>query len=266
MAYHDIIYEKRNRIAVLTFNRPEAMNAGTMQSYAEMEAAVNEAATDDDVRVLIITGAGKAFHAGDDVKEIFLGQDQQEREVQWRVHRIRGVVTSPLPPLLAFPKPLIAAVNGAAVGEGMEIARCCDIRIASENARFAELFVRRGLEPDFAGLYLLWRVVGLGHAYEITLTGDFVDAAQAERMGLVNKVVPPEKLMDEAIALADRLEKCAPLSQIAIKRAIAKSFSTEWHAMAEFLDSIEAVLYQTEDHIEGARSFVERREPEFKGR
>jgi len=242
------------------------MNAGTIQSYGEMGAAVDEAAADDDVRVLVITGAGKAFHAGDDVKQIFLGQDQQEREAQWRIRRVKGAVTSPLPPLLAFPKPLIAAVNGAAVGEGMEIALCCDIRIASENARFAELFVRRGLEPDFAGFYLLWRVVGLGHAYEIALTGDFVDVAQAERIGLVNKVVPPERLMDEAMAMAERLKKGAPLSQIAIKRGIAKSFYTESSAMAEFLDSIEAVLYQTEDHIEGARSFVERREPGFKGR
>jgi len=266
MDYQDIIYEKKDGVAVLTFNRPEAMNAGTIRSYGEMGTAVNDAAADGDVRVLVITGSGKAFHAGDDVKQIFLGQDQHEREVEWRARRVRGMITSPLPPLLAFPKPIVAAVNGAAVGEGMEIALCCDIRIASENARFAELFVRRGLEPDFAGFYLLWRVVGLGRAYEIALTGDFVDAAQAERIGLVNKVVPPERLMDEALAMAERLKKGAPLSQIAIKRGIAKSFHTESHAMTEFLDSIEAVLYQTEDHIEGARSFVERREPEFKGR
>ncbi|MDI6858075.1 MAG: enoyl-CoA hydratase/isomerase family protein [Dehalococcoidia bacterium] len=266
MPYQDLIYEKKDGVAILTFNRPEAMNAGTVQSYAEMGAAVTEAAEDEDVRVLIVTGAGRAFHAGDDVRQIFLGQDQQEREAQWRIRRVKGVITSPLPPLLAFPKPTVAAVNGAAVGEGMEIALCCDIRIASENARFAELFVRRGLEPDFAGFYLLWRIVGLGRAYEIALTGDFVDAAQAERIGLVNKVVAPERLMDEAMAMAERLKKGAPLSQIAIKRGIAKSFSTEWRTMAEYLDSMEALLYQTEDHIEGARSFVERREPQFKGR
>lgn len=266
MEFQDTIYEKKDGIAVLTFNRPQAMNAGTPRSYGEMGAAINDAAQDNGVRVLIITGAGRGFHAGDDVKEIFLGEDQREREVHWRTRRIKGIVTSPLPPLLAFPKPVVAAVNGAAVGEGMDIALACDIRIASENARFGEFFVRRGLMPDLAGIYLLWRVVGLGHANEILLTGDMIDAREAERIGLVNKVVAPETLMDEAMAMANRLLKGAPLAQEAIKRSVKKSFATELQAMHEFQDSIEALLFQTEDHLEGARSFIEKREAEFKGR
>ena len=266
MEYEDIIYEKSNGIAVLTFNRPQAMNAGTVRSYGEMGAAVDAAAADNEVRVLILTGSGRAFHAGDDIKQIFLGQDQAERESQWRIRRIQGVITSPLPPLLEFPKPLIAAVNGPAVGEGVDIALCCDIRIASENARFAEMFVKRGLQPDLAGIYLLWRVTGLARAYEMLLTGDFVNAREAERIGLVNKVVPHEQLMDEAIAMAHRLLEGAPLAQQAIKRAVKRSFSADIRSQAEFQDAIEATLYQTEDHIEGARSFVEKRPARFKGR
>jgi enoyl-CoA hydratase/carnithine racemase len=183
MTYSDILYDKRDSVATITINRPHAMNAATIKTYDEMIDALRDAEADDSVRVVVLTGAGRAFCAGDDVKEIFLNPEfrdakpaQRKLVEEWREHRPVA-----LDLLVTYPKPTIASVNGAAVGYGCDIALMCDMRVCSDQARFGEVFIRRGLIPEAGGLLILPRLVGLARAYELILSGDIIDAAEAER-------------------------------------------------------------------------------------
>ena len=196
MAYSDILYEKHDKVATITINRPHAMNSGTIRTWSEIGQAFGEAEHDASVHVVVITGAGRAFCAGDDVKEIFLNPEfrdakpSKRAEVEeWRTHQPVA-----LDFLVTYPKPTIASVNGAAVGYGCDIALMCDMRICSDQARFGEVFIRRGLIPEAGGLLVLPRLVGLARAYELILSGDIIDANEAERIGMVNKVVPHAQL------------------------------------------------------------------------
>ena len=262
MAYEYIIYEKEDGIATLTFNRPQVMNAGNMQMHAEIGDAMEDYNGDDDSRVLILTGAGKGFHAGDDVKEIFLSEDVKERRARNLAAKIRGT-SSPVFPKVY--KPTIAAVNGVAVGLGMDIAVECDIRIASESARFGYFYVRRGLNGTDIGPVHLPHIIGLSRALEMMLSGELIDAQEAERIGLVRKVVPADKLMDEAREMARKLMQGAPLAQVAIKRAVYKALH-EPGGVHQYAEELLGLLFQTEDHVESANSFVEKRDPVFKGK
>lgn len=264
MSYEAIIYEKEEGIATLTFNRPAAMNAGNMQLYGEMGQAMREAADDDDVRVLILTGAGRAFHAGDDVKQIFVGKDSE----QMNTNRWRGYVTGTEDHSgsgLLHRKPTIAAVNGPAVGMGFDIALACDIRIASENARFSYMYVRRGMQGTIPGLAILKEIVGISQALEIMLSGEWVGAEEALKIGLVSEVVPPDRLLEAATEKARKLMKGAPLAQQAIKRSLYKSI-LDPYSLKDYITTVEQTLWRSEDFREGAQSFVEKREPKFKGR
>lgn len=263
MAYETIIYEKDNGIATLTFNRPHVMNAGNFQLLQESRGAVEDAMADDEVRVLIFTGAGRGFHAGDDIKEVFLAQDREKRRSDAKLARIKGTSgPSGLPEMF---KPTIAAVNGPAVGYGMDIALLCDIRIASENAKFGYFYVRRGLIGTEIAPVRLTHAVGLSRALEMMLSGELIDAQEAERIGLVSRVVPQEKLMDEARAVAHKLMQAAPLAQQAVKRAVYKAIYDPT-GIAQLTSNLLALLFETEDHLESARAFTEKREPVFKGK
>ncbi|MCH7910436.1 MAG: enoyl-CoA hydratase/isomerase family protein [Candidatus Hydrogenedentes bacterium] len=263
MAYEHIIYEKEDGIATLTFNRPEVLNAGNMLMHTELRDAMGDYAADDALRVLIITGAGKGFHAGDDIKEIFLSKGVKERRAESVAPKITGTLKSSQMPRLH--KPTIAAVNGVAVGIGMDIAVECDIRIASETARFGYFYVRRGLNGTDIGPVRLPHIIGLSRALEMMLSGELIDAQEAERIGLVRKVVPQDKLMDEAKAMARKLMQGAPLAQVAIKRAVYKALY-EPREIQKYAEDLLGLLFQTEDHIESAKAFVEKREPVFKGK
>jgi len=263
MTYETIIYEKENGIATLTFNRPQVMNAGNYQMGRESRAAIEDARDDDGVRVLIVTGAGRGFHAGDDVGEIFLGEDSERRKTERKLANVKGIET-PLY-LQDFYKPVIAAVNGAAVGLGLDIALSCDIRIASENAKFGYFYVRRGLIGTATGPMMLMHLMGISRALEMMLSGELIDAAEAERTGLVSKVVPQDRLMDEAREMAYKMVKAAPLAQQAIKRSVYKALFDP-SSLAQFMLPIQQALFETEDHLEGARAFAEKREPDYKGR
>jgi len=267
MAYTDILFEKKDAVANITINRPQAMNAGTGRTWNEIAEAFHDAERDDAIRVVTLTGAGRAFCAGDDVKEIFLNPEVRDArpsvraEVEeWRTHKPVA-----LDFLITYPKPTIASVNGAAVGYGCDIALMCDMRVCSDQARFGEVFVRRGLIPEAGGLLVLPRLVGLARAYELILTGDIIDANEAERIGMVNKVVPHAQLGEATAALAARLTQQAPLAQRLAKEALRVGLNLNLSQFFDYQRHGQHLMFGSKDHLEGARSFVEKRAANFKG-
>lgn len=264
MEYTVVRYEIADYIATVTLNRPEAMNALTREAYAQLESAIRDAHSNPDVRCVIITGEGRAFCSGDDVKQIMLGE--QREATQQRLRDVRPRPTPAAAAILECDKPVIAAVNGAAVGWGMDMALMCDIRIASELAKFGELFIRRGLVADLGGLWRLPEVVGPSKAAELLFTGDVIGAAEAERIGLVSQVVPPDDLMPAALAMASKIAANPPIAMRYMKEGLRRSRLATMEEMGAFVGSSLAYLFTTEDHREGALSFVERREPVFRGR
>jgi enoyl-CoA hydratase/carnithine racemase len=263
MDYEEIRYELDDHIATITLNRPEAMNALTHRTYAELTGALQYSANEPEVRCIVITGEGRAFCSGDDVKQIMLAP-KEERPFQTPV--VKAKVTGAAETLLTINKPVIAAVNGPAVGWGMDLTLMCDIRIASERAKFGELFIKRGLVADLGGTYRLPLVVGLAKAYELLFTGDVIDAHEAERIGLVTKTVPHDDLMPAVMELATKIAKNPPIAMQFMKEAVRKGLDVHLEAMGEFTGYAYSILFKTEDHLEGARSFVEKREPVFHGR
>jgi len=272
MSYEDIIYSVENsNIAIITLNRPEAMNALTHKTHTELGQAIEEANQDDKIRVIIITGAGRGFCAGDDIKSIFLGSEgsPEERQKAYREEQLRYLQGKPMTggseALLLINKPSIAAVNGAAVGYGCDTALMCDMRVASDRARFGEIFLRVGLIPDESQL-ILPRLVGLAKAYELLLTTDIIDAEEAYRIGMVNKVVPHDELMPAALELAAKIASKPPLSVQLAKEGIRRSINIPVEEWKEWYSFAQRYCFGTEDHREGANAFVEKREPYFRGR
>ncbi len=264
MAYKEIIYTVKDMVGTITLNRPERMNALTGTTYREIEQAIREADEDNNVRSVIITGAGRGFCSGDDIKQL-PGAPAPE-QIEERKMPSKGKPTPLAEALLNFDKPLIAAVNGAAVGWGMDLALMCDIRIASENAKFGEVYVLRGLVADIAGWLLLPQIVGLSKAYELLLSGDIIDAHEAERIGLVSKTVPHDDLMPEAEAMASKLARLPPVAVRMTKEAVRKGLDYNLAALGEYHSYALKVLFATEDFKEGSTSVLEKRQPAFKGR
>lgn len=262
MAYEEIVYTVENHVATLMLNRPEKMNALTRITYQEMEQAFKDANEDDEVRVVIVTGAGRGFCSGDDVRVM---PAPDERQAPRRIP-IKGRPTPLVPIIMGMDKPLIAAVNGAAVGWGMDLALFCDIRIASDKAKFGEIYVLRGLIPDISGFYFLPRIVGLEKASELLFTGDIIDAQEALRIGLVSRVVPHDELMVAAKELARKIAQNPPLAVRMSKEAIRKGLNFNLGIMGEYHSYALGTLFATEDFKEGSTAVLERRQPEFKGR
>lgn len=262
--YENVGYDLADHVLTVTLDRPEVMNALNRQMYAELEDAFVQAHRDPEVRCVILTGAGRAFCSGDDVRQIMLGEQRDEATT-----RLRDVRPRPTPAAVAVlqcDKPVIAAVNGPAVGWGMDLVLFCDIRIASQKAKFGELFIKRGLVADLGGLWRLPRVVGPSKAAELLFTGDVIDAAEAERIGLVSTVVPAEELLSAAGEFAAKIAANPPIAMRYMKEGLRKSIHASMEEMGAYVGSSLAYLFTTEDHREGALSFVERRDPVFKGR
>jgi enoyl-CoA hydratase/carnithine racemase len=265
MAFTDLIFQKKNNIAYITLNRPDARNALTMNTYKEFETALTDADADHDIRVVVITGAGTAFCSGDDVKQVMLDPDREQKRKEFQKRQVSAKPTPAAALMMNMIKPVIAAVNGPAVGWGMDMALMCDIRIASTNAKFGEIFVLRGLVPDIGGVLCLPRIVGPSKAYELLFTGDVIDAETALDIGLVSQVTPPEKLLEAATLLAEKIAANPPLAVRRIKEAVRRGFGLDVEKVGEYITNSLGFLFQTEDHKEGAMAFVQKRKPVFKG-
>ena len=263
MSYSEILLEKAEGIATITLNRPEHLNAFSPRLLTELRAAIEEIRTEDAVRVAIITGAGRAFCAGGDLKT--MGERHRERTAVETSRELRDTVQRIPVALRGLGKPAIAAVNGPATGAGCDLALMCDIRIAATNARFAESYVKVGLIPGAGGAYLLPRAVGLSKACELLFTGDMIDAAEAERIGLISKVVPPDELLPAARALAAKIAANPPLSVRYIKNAIYAGQQLTLDELLEHVSLAFGPLSKTDDHQEAVRAFLEKRSPSFKG-
>lgn len=253
----ELIYTETDHVGVITIDRPEARNALTWSTYASLEHAVRTSTA----RCLVITGTDPAFCSGDDVKQIMGGGERPPD-----LGGARPRLTPAADALLHTDVPVIAAVNGAAVGWGMELALMADLRIASERARFGELFVLRGLVSDVAGIGRLASLVGRERATELLFTGDVIDADEALRIGLVGRVVPHDELLATAMALAGRIAANPPLAVQAIKAGMRRALDPDWKDLGAWVSATLARLFDTADHREGVRAFLEKRPANYEGR
>ena len=260
MPYETVLYDVHDGLALLTLNRPQAMNARNLRMRAELLEVYAAVRDDPAVRVLIVTGAGdRSFCAGRDLKEVAAVASIVE-------DRRRRAEPGDTEVLSRLDKPTIAAINGYALGGGLEMALACDIRIAADGVQLGLTEVRRGQIPGSGGTQRLPRLIGRGPAMELLLTGAMVDAQEAHRLGIVNRVVPRAELLPTAEELARTIASRAPVAVRYAKEAVNKGLDLTLAQGLQLEADLSVLLQTTEDFLEGARAFVEKREPSFQGR
>ncbi|MFQ5407114.1 MAG: enoyl-CoA hydratase/isomerase family protein [Anaerolineales bacterium] len=259
--YETVLVDHSDSILTITLNRPERLNALTDTVAREIVALLKQAARADEIRCLVITGAGKGFCAGQDL-EAFQSRSEGDSIRKHLEKTYHPMVTR----IRALEKPVIAAVNGACAGAGLGLALACDIRYASDKARFLTAFIGIGLAPDSGTTYWLPRLIGPARAAELFFTNDRVDAAAAERMGLVNRVVPADELQAVTRELARRLAQ-APTKAIGLgKRALNRSLDVSFEEALDYEAHLQEVAARTQDFVEGVTAFTEKRPPNFVGK
>ena len=258
----DLLYEVKDKIATITLNRPDKLNAFTGPMIDASAKALAEAQAHDGVNVIVVTGSGRAFCAGGDVGRMREGKPtplENKNQLWENIHRVPRT-------LEAMDKPVIAMVNGLAVGAGMGMCLMCDVRIASEEARFSTGYVRVGLVPGDGDTYFLPRLVGAAKALELLWTADFVDAQEALRLGIVNRVVPAGDLAQQTRAFAEQIAGGPQIPIRMIKRLVYQSLRLDLRTHLDLVSSHMAVVRETADHAEGVAAFKEKRTPKFQGR
>lgn len=260
MAYENILVEKREYITLITINRPKALNALNSKTLTELAQVMDEIALDSSVRVVILTGSGeKAFVAGADISEMNEKTPMEARYFSQLGHKLMNKIES-------LPQPVIAAVNGFALGGGLELAMACDIRLASENAKFGQPEVNLGIVAGFGGTQRLPRLVGSGRAAEILLTAEPFDANEAYRIGLVNKVFAKEDLLEEAMKMAQKIASKAPIAIQLTKSAIYKGENMDLISGQAYEAEVFAETFNTEDRKNGFKAFLEKTQVTFQGK
>ncbi|MFC1990337.1 enoyl-CoA hydratase/isomerase family protein [Chloroflexota bacterium] len=269
MGYETIILEKKENIATITLNRPNKLNAYNPPMRDELAHAINLVDQDDEIRVVIITGTGRAFSSGADIKEGFHGYvEKREKEAGVGEDVTVGFATPGqiYGAWMNLRKPIIASLNGLAMGVGLSLALLCDIRIASETARFQYAFTRMGAASGMSTTYILSRLMGIGKACEFVFTSKWIDAKEAKEIGLVNQVVPAEELAKATYEMASSIAKLPPLAVRLAKRSLYLDMSADQAIQAQFGNFATNYLRGSEDFKEATKAFLEKREPVFKGR
>lgn len=255
-----VTLKKEGKIATITVDRPDALNALNSDVLTQLKEAADKVSKDKDIYVVIVTGSGeKAFVAGADIKEMLGKTPLDMRKFTILGHEVMNSIAN-------MEKPVIAAVNGYALGGGLELALACDIRIASENAKLGVPEVKLGIFPGFGGTQRLTTVVGKGRAAELVFTGKMIDAKEAESMGLVNRVVPPDQLAKEVDQLAQAIAKNGPIGVRLSKSAINAALETGLYEGLAYERELVSLAFSTEDKEEGMKAFLEKRDPKFKGK
>ena len=256
------LYNVNNHVAIITLNRPKAKNAFSTEMISLWQEYLEEARKNDEIRVIIVTGKGDTFCSGGDIRDMAEGKlkSWDMKRFLWDgVHRI--VLT-----LEDLDKPVIAAINGAAMGAGMDMAIMCDMRVCSDRAKLAESYIMMGLVPGDGGAYFLPRLTGVSKGLELLLTGDVIDPEEALRLGIVNRVVPHENLMEETMKLAAKIAARPPLAIRMMKRAVYQGQTSTLRAHLDYISSQISLLSETHDHMEAATAFLEKRTPVFIGK
>lgn len=264
MGYETIILKEQDGVATIVLNRPDNLNAMNIQMGKELLDAIRKCGEKPDVRAVIITGAGKAFCSGGDVKAMKTGLDEKHPDVFFA--EILELLHKVILEIRNIKKPVLASVNGSAVGAGFNLALACDITIVSEKAKFSEAFVNIGLTPDTGGTFFLPRFVGIGKASELLFTGDFIDAHQAEKLGIANYVVSEGELENKTMEIANKLAKGPTLAISQTKALLNSSFNEQLDKQLENEYSTIKQMSLKDDFREGLTAFFEKRKPLFKGK